>query len=238
MCAFIPPVNYSNGWLTFYGALVVIAIQTAFVSDVGESIGCCLGIPDKITAFTLVALGTSLPDTFASRTAALQDDNADSSVTNVTGSNSVNVFLGSGLTWTAGAIYWWYIFRYHPDGSAAKKWHETADNRGSQGVAVKENYEGKLIHWGGALGQSVVTYAMLATVALTILGLRRKFIGGEFGGNLVVRNLSSLAFFSLWLIYCLISSYVALTEDGNEPNLPYGIRIRVPDPLRIYNSFS
>lgn len=45
----IPPVNYSNGWLTFYGALIVIAIQTAFVSDVGESIGCCLGIPDKIT---------------------------------------------------------------------------------------------------------------------------------------------------------------------------------------------
>lgn len=49
LCAFIPPVNYSNGWLTFYGALIVIAIQTAFVSDVGESIGCCLGIPDKIT---------------------------------------------------------------------------------------------------------------------------------------------------------------------------------------------
>lgn len=154
-------------------------------------------------------------------------------MTNVTGSNSVNVFLGSGLTWTAGAIYWWYIFTYHPDGPAAKRWHETAASRGSQGEAVANKYEGKLIHWGGALGQSVTTYAGLAGIALTILGLRRKFIGGEFGGNLLVRNLSSLAFFSLWLIYCLVSSYVALTEDGNEPNLPYGIRIRVPDPIQI-----
>jgi solute carrier family 8 (sodium/calcium exchanger) len=96
------------------------------VSDIGESIGCALGIPDKITAFTLVALGTSLPDTFASRTAALQDDNADSSVTNVTGSNSVNVFLGCGLTWTMGAVYWWYIFRYEPDGATAERWHKVA----------------------------------------------------------------------------------------------------------------
>jgi solute carrier family 8 (sodium/calcium exchanger) len=224
--------------MTFYGALLVIALQTAFVSDIGESIGCALGIPDKITAFTLVALGTSLPDTFASRTAALQDDNADSSVTNVTGSNSVNVFLGSGLTWTMGAVYWWYIFRYHPDGPAANKWHETAGTRGEQGKKVADNYEGTLIHWGGALGQSVITYAMLAAVALTILAMRRKFIGGEFGGNLIVRNASSLAFFTLWLIYCLVSSYVALAEDGNEPDLPYGFKPIPPDPMAIMGGIS
>lgn len=37
------------------------------------------------------------PDTFASRTAAIQDEWADSSIGNVTGSNAVNVFLGIGL---------------------------------------------------------------------------------------------------------------------------------------------
>lgn len=46
---------------------------------------------DSITAITLVALGTSLPDTFASKTATIDDDNADAAVGNVTGSNSVNV---------------------------------------------------------------------------------------------------------------------------------------------------
>ena len=31
---------------------------------------------------------------------------ADAAVTNVTGSNSVNVFLGLGLSWCIAAIYW------------------------------------------------------------------------------------------------------------------------------------
>ena len=34
-------------------------------------------------------------DTFASKTAAIQDETADASVGNVTGSNAVNVFLGN-----------------------------------------------------------------------------------------------------------------------------------------------
>lgn len=50
-------------------------------------------------------MGTSLPDTFASRTAALREDSADNSIGNITGSNSVNVFLGLGLPWLIAAIY-------------------------------------------------------------------------------------------------------------------------------------
>ena len=46
-----------------------------------------------------------LPDTFASKTAAIEDDTADNSVGNVTGSNAVNVFLGIGIAWTMAAIY-------------------------------------------------------------------------------------------------------------------------------------
>merc|ERR1712061_927369 len=81
--------------------------------DLAELVGCCTGkaiwgeaIPSDITAITLVALGTSLPDTLASKTAAESDENADNSIGNVTGSNSVNVFLGLGLPWTIAAIYW------------------------------------------------------------------------------------------------------------------------------------
>jgi solute carrier family 8 (sodium/calcium exchanger) len=35
-----------------------------------------------------------------------QDDTADASVGNVTGSNAVNVFLGIGIAWSLAAIYW------------------------------------------------------------------------------------------------------------------------------------
>uniref|UniRef100_A0A7M5V8V9 Sodium/calcium exchanger membrane region domain-containing protein n=2 Tax=Clytia hemisphaerica TaxID=252671 RepID=A0A7M5V8V9_9CNID len=46
-----------------------------------------------------------MPDTFASKTAALQDDSADAAIGNITGSNSVNVFLGLGLPWVIKATY-------------------------------------------------------------------------------------------------------------------------------------
>jgi len=65
-----------------------------------------VGMKDSVTAITFVALGTSLPDTFASRFAAMQDKTADNAIGNVTGSNSVNVFLGLGLPWLMAAIYW------------------------------------------------------------------------------------------------------------------------------------
>ena len=45
-------------------------------------------------------------DTFASKTAAIEDETADASVGNVTGSNAVNVFLGIGIAWTMAAVYW------------------------------------------------------------------------------------------------------------------------------------
>ena len=61
--------------------------------------------PVQITAITFVALGTSLPDTFASKIAAVSEKTADNSIGNVTGSNSVNVFLGLGLPWIIAAVY-------------------------------------------------------------------------------------------------------------------------------------
>ena len=58
-----------------------------------------------MTAISFVALGTSVPDTFASKIAAIQDEHADNSIGNVTGSNAVNVFLGVGIAWSIAAIY-------------------------------------------------------------------------------------------------------------------------------------
>merc|ERR1719456_1482586 len=104
--AFIPPSELAGGKLCFIVSLVAIGFVTAIIGDIDAMLGCAAGIRDNITAITIVALGTSLPDTFASMNAAKQDDCADNSIGNVTGSNSVNVFLGLGIQWCVGAVYW------------------------------------------------------------------------------------------------------------------------------------
>jgi solute carrier family 8 (sodium/calcium exchanger) len=68
--------------------------------------GCVMGIKPGVTAITFVAIGTSIPDTFASRIAAQQERYGDEAVGNVTGSNSVNVFLGLGLPWVIASLYY------------------------------------------------------------------------------------------------------------------------------------
>ncbi|CAF0956523.1 unnamed protein product [Adineta ricciae] len=104
--AFVPPTSIAGGWLTFFVSLLFIAILTAVVGDVAAIFGCLVGLKDSITAISFVALGTSLPDTFASMIAAKNSKTADDAIGNVTGSNSVNVFLGLGLPWLVAAIYW------------------------------------------------------------------------------------------------------------------------------------
>ena len=104
--AIIPPRRYKGGWPAFFMALGVIGAITAVVGELATVLGCVLGIKASVTAITLVSLGTSVPDTFASKQAAQQSQYADSAIGNVTGSNSVNVFLGLGLPWIIGTIYY------------------------------------------------------------------------------------------------------------------------------------
>jgi len=103
--AFVPPTSYCGGWATFWISLLFIGAITCVIGDVAKMFGCILGLKDGVTAITFVALGTSLPDTFASKEATVGDDTADAAITNVTGSNSVNVFLGLGIPWTLACLY-------------------------------------------------------------------------------------------------------------------------------------
>ena len=112
LAAIIPPTDQkmfgrdTGGWATFTVAILIIGLVTTIINDLASIFGCIAGIKDSITAITLVALGTSLPDTIASMMSARGDTNADNSIGNITGSNSVNVFLGIGLPWSMAAIYW------------------------------------------------------------------------------------------------------------------------------------
>ena len=94
-----------GGWPCFFVSLGMIGLLTAIVGDLAAIFGCLVGLKDSVTAITFVALGTSLPDTFASKAAATAERTADNAIGNVTGSNSVNVFLGLGLPWLIASIY-------------------------------------------------------------------------------------------------------------------------------------
>lgn len=101
----MPPIKKCGGWPAFIVSLAYIGIITVIVGQAAEMFGCVCGIEDSVTAITFVALGTSLPDTFASMSAAKSSATADSAIGNVTGSNSVNVFLGLGLPWVIASTY-------------------------------------------------------------------------------------------------------------------------------------
>ena len=79
--------------------------MTAMIGDLATIFGCLIGLKKEVTTITFVALGTSLPDLFASKAAACNEKYADASVGNVTGSNGVNVFLGLGIPWLIASIY-------------------------------------------------------------------------------------------------------------------------------------
>jgi solute carrier family 8 (sodium/calcium exchanger) len=190
--AIVPPTCYKDGWVTFFVALTFVGLLTAFVADIAGIFGCLLGLQDSITAITFVALGTSLPDTFASKTAAVNDEYADASVGNVTGSNSVNVFLGLGLPWLLATIV-----------------HTMSDFQ-SDSVLSK----GKIVSFeaggypmiAGSLGFSVVLFCICAVVCIATLYLRRFVFGYELGGSSVPRTLTGLFFIGLWVVYVVVSS--------------------------------
>jgi len=102
----VPPANYNGGYPAFVVALSMIGLVTAIVGEIATVLGCCINLKESVTAITFVALGTSLPDTFASMTAARNAEYADAAIGNITGSNSVNVFLGLGLPWAIACTYW------------------------------------------------------------------------------------------------------------------------------------
>lgn len=66
----VPPPHYAGGWASFVCALIMIGLVTGVVGEVAGLMGCVIGLKPGVTAITFVAIGTSLPDTFASKKAA------------------------------------------------------------------------------------------------------------------------------------------------------------------------
>uniref|UniRef100_A0A671WVN9 Solute carrier family 8 member 1b n=1 Tax=Sparus aurata TaxID=8175 RepID=A0A671WVN9_SPAAU len=177
--AFVPPTEYWNGWACFVVSICMIGLLTAVIGDLASHFGCTVGLKDSVTAVVFVALGTSVPDTFASKVAAIQDQYADASIGNVTGSNAVNVFLGIGVAWSIAAIY-----------------------HNSRGEEFKVD-PGPL-----AFSVTLFTIFAFISVAV-LMYRRRPEIGGELGGPRTAKVLTTMLFVSLWLLYILFSSLEA-----------------------------
>ncbi|KAK1150866.1 sodium/calcium exchanger 1-like [Acipenser oxyrinchus oxyrinchus] len=177
--AFVPPTEYWNGWACFIVSISLIGVLTAVTGDLASHFGCTVGLKDSVTAVVFVALGTSVPDTFASKVAAIQDQYADASIGNVTGSNAVNVFLGIGVAWTIAAIFW------------KSKGQPFRVNPGSLAFSV-----------------TVFTIFAFFSVAI-LMYRRRAPINGELGGPRTAKVLTTMFFICLWFMYILLSSLEA-----------------------------
>jgi solute carrier family 8 (sodium/calcium exchanger) len=208
--ALVPPVDYCGGWICFFCSLIMIAGVTALIGDMAALLGCTLGIPNEVTAITFVALGTSLPDTFASMSSAKDDPTADASIGNVTGSNSVNVFLGLGLPWTMASIYWMTMSK---DSDTYKGWSAKYASDFANGVIDKKWMDGVFVVKAGTLGFSVAIFSCCAIAAIAMLYVRRRTIGGELGGPKYNKIFSASFLLLLWAIYVVCSSVYALSES-------------------------
>nr|XP_031833673.1 sodium/calcium exchanger 2 isoform X3 [Nomia melanderi] len=172
-------LDIAGGYLCFVVSICGIGVVTAVIGDVASYFGCTLGIKDSVTAVAFVALGTSIPDTFASKVAACQDKYADASVGNVTGSNAVNVFLGIGIAWSIAAIY-----------------H----------ACHGERFE---VEPGNLAFSVTLFCTEACLVILVLLLRRTKSIGGELGGPFVPKIVTSSILFFLWVFYLVMSTLEA-----------------------------
>merc|ERR1711902_112261 len=177
--ALIPPTGIFNGYPTFVISIAFIGACTAIIGDVAGHLGCFINLKDCVNAIAFVALGTSVPDTFASKTSAIEDDTADNSVGNVTGSNAVNVFLGIGIAWTMAAIYW------EAQGQVFKV------PVGSLGFSV-----------------TIFCIEALLAI-LILMARRSPVVGGELGGPKLFKTISSSLFVFFWVFYVAISAMEA-----------------------------
>ena len=116
-------------------------------------------------------------DTFASKVAAINDDTADASIGNVTGSNGVNVFLGIGIGWTIAALKHAFTnstFKVEP---------------GSLAFSVTV----------------YCVFAFVAIIVIVVR--RNPYIGGELGGPRTAKIVTTTLLMCLWLGYLLLSAF-------------------------------
>eukprot|EP00443_Scrippsiella_acuminata_P001304 CAMPEP_0115198888 /NCGR_PEP_ID=MMETSP0270-20121206/16334_1 /TAXON_ID=71861 /ORGANISM="Scrippsiella trochoidea, Strain CCMP3099" /LENGTH=974 /DNA_ID=CAMNT_0002612267 /DNA_START=25 /DNA_END=2949 /DNA_ORIENTATION=- len=202
----IPPTSFCGGWICFYTCLLFIAACTAVIADLAELFGCVMQVPDIVTAITFVALGTSMPDLFASKVAATEDPTA----------NSVNVFLGLGLPWTIAAIFWNTRTR---DEDWVRRYQDVASR-----------YEGSNCVFAvpaSNLGFSIVCFCCASLGAISLLIARRRLVHGELGGPRSAKVATSVVLVCYWAGYVVTVSWRALRYEDASSSEELGVVVGI-----------
>lgn len=176
--AFIPPKHWQNGLSAFAVSIGFICFWTAIMGEMAKLFGCAVGLGDAQTAIAFVAVGTSLPGLFVSRLSIGHDSDANPALENMTGSNSVNVFVGLGIPWLISSMY-----------------HTLAPGgRGEYRVPA------------GSLGFSLALFFGVAVIAVSFQLYRRFVVGADFGGSSARASYLGAAMLTgVWVIYVAVA---------------------------------
>jgi solute carrier family 8 (sodium/calcium exchanger) len=176
--AFIPPKQWRNGVVAFAVSIGFICFWSAIMGEMAKLFGCSVGLTDAQTAIAFVSVGTSLPGLFVSRLSVVHDLDANPALENMTGSNSVNVFVGLGIPWLIGSLY----HGYAPAG------------KGEYRVPA------------GSLGFSLGIFFGVAVIAVLFQMVRRWVHGADFGGqSKAASNAGALFLTVVWMVYVLVA---------------------------------
>jgi solute carrier family 8 (sodium/calcium exchanger) len=137
-----------------------------------------------------IHLGYVGVDTFGARAAAVGDDTADTSLAHATGSMAVNTFVGLGLSWSIACIY-----------------HQVSRALWELRMRVQAHGDEFKVD-PGTLAYAITLLVLGAIVVTTILQIRRYsswFGRAEFGGPVMCKFGSMLAFWSVWVTYIVMS---------------------------------
>jgi Ca2+/Na+ antiporter len=97
------PLPFSY-WFTFAFSIVWIGILAWYMVEWASHVSCVMRIPEIVIGLTILAAGTSLPDTLSSVIVA-RKGLGDMAVANAIGSNVFNVLFGLGMPWTIWILY-------------------------------------------------------------------------------------------------------------------------------------
>ena len=64
--------DFYKGYPCFFISIAWIGLVTTIAGDVAGHLGCFINLKDSVNAITFVAIGTSVPDIFASKVSAVQ----------------------------------------------------------------------------------------------------------------------------------------------------------------------
>ena len=158
------------------------------------SVGCNYGINSCIQAVLFISVGVAIPELTTSYRIARNSSvrSADAILGSVSAANAMSVFVGLGFAWTVGVLERWYIYG---------DWSKSSLNFGQTKSCD--------------LSFAVFLFMVASAVYLTVICCRRKYFGGELGGNWMCKWCSGCFLILLWFAFAMLNILNCMDTLGN-----------------------